>query len=131
MRVLVTGGMGYIGSHTVVSLIQNGYDVVIVDDLSNSKISVLERLKTITGKTVDFVQINLLDKEALSKVFAHYSFDFVIHFAAFKAVGESVEKPIEYYQNNLQSAITLCDVMRKYNCKKLVFSNNSRVCQSI
>lgn len=127
MRVLVTGGMGYIGSHTVVSLIQNGYDVVIVDDLSNSKISVLERLKTITGKTVDFVQINLLDKEALSKVFADYSFDFVIHFAAFKAVGESQEKPFEYYQNNLGSLLNVLDCMREAGVFKIVFSSSACV----
>ena len=115
MRVLVTGGLGFIGSHTVVSLISNGYDVVIVDDLSNSKLSVLDRLETICGKSIDFEQINLLDYNSLDQVFFKYAIDFVIHFAAFKAVGESQEKPLEYYQNNLVSLINVLNCMRKHS----------------
>lgn len=127
MRVLVTGGLGFIGSHTVVSLISNGYDVVIVDDLSNSKLSVLDRLKAITGKSIDFEQINLLDYDALDKVFSQYNIDFVIHFAAFKAVGESQEKPLEYYQNNLVSLINVLNCMRNHSVYRIVFSSSACV----
>lgn len=127
MRVLVTGGLGYIGSHTVVSLIENGYDVVIVDDLSNSKISVLDRLQTITAKHIDFVKLNLLDCDALDEVFEKYSIDFIIHFAAFKAVGESEVKPFEYYENNLCSLLNVLKCMRKHDVKRIVFSSSACV----
>ncbi len=127
MRVLVTGGLGFIGSHTVVSLCENGYDVLIVDDLSNSKISVLDRLKTITGKDIDFEKIDLLDKKALNDVFEKYTVDFVIHFAAFKAVGESQEKPLEYYQNNLGSLLNVLECMREHKVYRIVFSSSACV----
>ena len=127
MLVLVTGGTGYIGSHTVVSLIENGHDVVIVDNLSNSKITVLDRLKTITGKEIDFYKADLLDIESLDDVFDRYHFDCVIHFAALKAVGESQEKPLEYYKNNLDGLLNVLMCMRKHNVFKLVFSSSACV----
>lgn len=127
MRVLVTGGTGYIGSHTVVSLIEAGHEVVIVDNLSNSKISVLDRLNDITGKTIDFHKVDLLDYDDLDSVFNKYIFDCVIHFAAFKAVGESQEKPIEYYQNNIGGLINVLRCMRSHNVYKLVFSSSACV----
>ena len=127
MLVLVTGGTGYIGSHTVVSLIENGHDVVIVDNLSNSKITVLDRLKTITGKEIDFYKVDLLDIESLDDVFDRYHFDCVIHFAALKAVGESQEKPLEYYKNNLDGLLNVLMCMRKHNVFKLVFSSSACV----
>ncbi len=127
MSILITGGAGFIGSHTAAELLNEGEDIVIIDNLSNSKKAVIDRIKSITQKNFPFYQEDCCDKAALEKVFSENEIDSVIHFAAFKAVGESVEKPIEYYQNNLQSAITLCDVMRKYNCKKLVFSSSATV----
>ena len=127
MRVLVTGGTGYIGSHTVVSLIENGHDVVIVDNLSNSKISVLDRLYQITNHNIDFEKIDLLDIDLLDEVFVKYSIDCVIHFAAFKAVGESQEKPIEYYKNNIGGLLNVLQCMRKHNVFKLVFSSSACV----
>ena len=127
MLVLVTGGTGYIGSHTVVSLLASGHDVVIVDNLSNSKITVLDRLKAITGKETAFHKVDLLDYDALDSVFDKYSFDCVIHFAAFKAVGESQEKPIEYYQNNIGGLINVLKCMRAHGVFKLVFSSSACV----
>ena len=127
MNVLVTGGMGYIGSHTVVSLIENGHDVVIVDNLSNSKISVLDRLEQITKKIIPFEKVDLLDIESLNEVFTRYQFDCVIHFAAFKAVGESQEKPLEYYKNNIDGLLNVLLCMRKHNVFKLVFSSSACV----
>ena len=127
MQVLVTGGMGYIGSHTVVSLIENGHDVVIVDNLSNSKISVLDRLQQITNKTIPFEKVDLLDSKSLDNVFDSYKFDCVIHFAAFKAVGESQEKPLEYYKNNIDGLLNVLWCMRKHNVFKLVFSSSACV----
>lgn len=127
MAILITGGAGFIGSHTAAELLNEGEDIVIIDNLSNSKKAVIDRIKSITKKDFPFYQEDCCDKAALERVFSENEIDSVIHFAAFKAVGESVEKPIEYYQNNLQSAITLCDVMRKYNCKKLVFSSSATV----
>ncbi|CZQ94271.1 UDP-glucose 4-epimerase GalE [Trichococcus ilyis] len=127
MSVLVTGGAGYIGSHTVVELLNAGQEVVIVDNYSNSKPEVLNRIKTITGKAPTFYEVDVLDREALDAVFAKEDIDSVIHFAGYKAVGESVAKPIEYYHNNITSSLVLCDVMRSHGVKKIVFSSSATV----
>ena len=127
MSILVTGGAGYIGSHTVVELLKEGYEVVVVDDFSNSKPESLNRIKTITGKNFSFYEVNLLDKAALEEVFNKENIDSVIHFAGYKAVGESVAKPIEYYHNNITSSLVLCDVMRNHGVKKIVFSYSATV----
>ena len=127
MSILVTGGAGYIGSHTVVELLKEGYEVVVVDDFSNSKPESLNRIKTITGKNFSFYEVNLLDKAALEEVFNKENIDSVIHFAGYKAVGESVAKPIEYYHNNITSSLVLCDVMRNHGVKKIVFSSSATV----
>lgn len=128
MSILVTGGCGFIGSHTVVELLNSGYEVIIVDNLINSKIEVLDSIKKITGKDVKFYNIDLLDREKLEKVFEeNQNIEAVIHFAALKAVGESVEKPIEYYYNNICGTLVLVDTMRKYNVKKIVFSSSATV----
>eukprot|EP00299_Pterocystis_sp_00344_P009596 c4088_g1_i1.p1 GENE.c4088_g1_i1~~c4088_g1_i1.p1 ORF type:complete len:375 (-),score=96.48 c4088_g1_i1:16-1140(-) len=127
-RVLVPGGAGYIGSHTVVDLLEQGYDVTVVDNLSNSSEESLRRVEKITGKSVKFYKIDLLDVVLLEKMFAEEAqFDFVIHFAGLKAVGESVHKPLLYFQNNLMSTINLISMMDKYNCRKLVFSSSATV----
>ena len=125
--VLVTGGTGYIGSHTVVSLIQNGYDVVIVDNLYNSNKAVLKRIETITGVLPKFYQIDILDREGLDRVFAENSIDAVIHFAGYKAVGESVAKPLLYYENNITGSLNLYAAMAKAGCKTIVFSSSATV----
>ena len=127
MSILVTGGAGYIGSHTVVELINRGYDPIIVDDLSNSKIEVLGRIEKITGKKPTFYKINLLDKDKLEEVFLKENITDVIHFAGFKAVGESVAKPLMYYNNNLNSTINLIDLMIKFSVNNLVFSSSATV----
>ena len=127
MRVLVTGGTGYIGSHTIVELVSHGYDVIAVDDFSNSKPIVLEKLKKITGKDIKFYEIDLLDKEKLEIVFKENKIDAVIHFAGFKAVGESVKKPLMYYRNNIDSTLNLLELMVKYDVKKIVFSSSATV----
>ena len=127
MRVLVTGGTGYIGSHTIVELISHGYDVIAVDDFSNSKPIVLDKLKEITGKEIKFYELNVCDKEKLRKVFEENKIDAVIHFAGYKAVGESVSRPLMYYRNNLDSTITLLEVMEEFNVKKIVFSSSATV----
>lgn len=127
MKVLVTGGTGFIGSHTVVELIQAKHEVIIVDNLSNSKMDVLDKIKQITGVLPSFYQIDMLDKEAFEKVFITHRFDAVIHFAGLKAVGESVAKPLEYYRNNLDSTLTLLELMLKYAVKNLVFSSSATV----
>jgi len=127
MSVLVTGGAGYIGSHTVVELLKAGKEVVIVDNYSNSKPEVLNRIETITGKTPTFYEVDVLDREALDAVFSKETIDSVIHFAGYKAVGESVAKPIEYYHNNITSSLVLCDVMRSHGVKKIVFSSSATV----
>lgn len=127
MKVLVTGGTGFIGSHTVVELIQAKHEVIIVDNLSNSKMDVLDKIKQITGVLPSFYQIDMLDKEAFEKVFITHRFDAVIHFAGLKAVGESVAKPLEYYRNNLDSTLTLLELMLKYDVKNLVFSSSATV----
>lgn len=127
MAILVTGGTGYIGSHTVVELLNDGQEVVIVDNLCNSKICVLDRIETITGRRPIFYQVDLLDKDALDAVFATHEISAVIHFAGLKAVGESVEQPLRYYHNNLLSTLVLCEVMHKYQVKNLVFSSSATV----
>ncbi len=127
MTILVTGGAGYIGSHTVVELLQQDNDVVIIDNLSNSSVESLERVKKITGKTVNFYQGDILDKTFLASVFAKHTIESVIHFAGLKAVGESMVKPIEYYQNNVQGTLTLVDAMRDAGVFKLVFSSSATV----
>ncbi len=127
MKVLVTGGAGFIGSHTVVELLNDGREVVIVDNFVNSKPVVLERLRKITGKDFKFYQVDLLDREALEKVFEENDIDSVIHFAGLKAVGESVQQPIRYYHNNITSTLILCDVMAKYGVKNIVFSSSATV----
>lgn len=127
VRILVTGGCGYIGSHTVVELIRNGYDVVIVDDFSNSKPVVLDRIKEITGKSVTFYEGDVCNKDILRKIFHENKIDAVIHFAGYKAVGESVEKPLMYFRNNIDSTLSLLEVMTEFNVKKLVFSSSATV----
>ena len=121
MAILVTGGAGYIGSHTVVELQSAGYDVVVLDNLSNSSEKSLERVEKITGKPVKFYKADILDREALNEVFEKESIDSCIHFAGLKAVGESVQKPWEYYENNIAGTLTLVDVMRKHNVKNIIF----------
>ncbi len=127
MNILVTGGLGFIGSHTVVELYESGHDVVIVDNLYNSKIEVLDKLEKLTGHKSKFYQIDCCDKEAMEVVFKENKIDAAIHFAGYKAVGESVQKPIEYYQNNIMSTLVLCDLLRQYNCKNLIFSSSATV----
>ena len=127
MKVLVTGGAGYIGSHTTVELINSGYEVVIIDNFSNSKKEVLENIKKITGITPKLYEGDVCDKELLAKIFTENNIDAVIHFAGYKAVGESVEKPLMYYRNNIDSTLSLCEVMNEFNCKKLVFSSSATV----
>ena len=127
MSVLLTGGTGFIGSHTAVELIEAGYGVVIADDLSNSEKSVVDRIEEITGVRPTFYQIDVTDKAALQKVFEEQDIDTVIHFAGFKAVGESVEKPLEYYRNNLDTTLTLLETMRSFGCKKIIFSSSATV----
>lgn len=127
MKILVTGGLGYIGSHTCVELLDEGYEIIVVDNLSNSKIEVVDKIKRITNKIFKFYEGDLRDKKLLEKIFKENKIEAVIHFAGLKAVGESVEKPLEYYQNNIVSTLTLCEIMRDYNVKKLVFSSSATV----
>jgi len=127
MAVLVTGGAGYIGSHTCVELLNEGYDVVVIDNLSNSSEKSLERVQEITGKKLTFYKADLLDREAVENIFRNEKIDSVIHFAGLKAVGESVSKPLEYYYNNITGTLILCDTMRKYGVKDLVFSSSATV----
>jgi len=127
MRVLVTGGAGYIGSHTCIELLEAGNDVIVVDNLSNSKEISLDRVKKITGKDIKFYEINVLDKDELEKVFSNETIDAVIHFAGLKAVGESVAIPLQYYHNNLTGTFILCELMKKYGVKNLVFSSSATV----
>ena len=127
MKVLVTGATGYIGSHTCVELLDNGYDVIGLDNFSNSKKEVLDKIKQITGKEIKFYEGDMLDGNLLDMVFNDNDIDAVIDFAAYKAVGESVQKPVEYYINNVSSVLNLLSVMKKHNCKKLVFSSSATV----
>lgn len=127
MAILLPGGAGYIGSHTAVELLNAGKEIVVVDNFSNSKPEVLDKIKQITGKDFRFYEIDYLDRQALEKVFEENRIEAVINFAGFKAVGESVQKPIEYYTNNITGALTVLDVMRKHNCKKFIFSSSATV----
>lgn len=127
MAILVTGGAGYIGSHTCVELLNSGYDVVVVDNLCNSSEKAINRVEQITGKSVSFYEVDILDKEALTDVFEKESIDSVINFAGLKAVGESVAKPLEYYHNNITGTLVLCDVMRTHGVKNIIFSSSATV----
>jgi UDP-glucose 4-epimerase len=127
MHILVTGGMGYIGSHTVVELLNAGHSVTIIDNLINSKASVLPRIKDITGYAPEFIKVDILDRPGLEQVFSSHAFDSVIHFAGLKAVGESVKEPLRYYHNNVTGSLTLFETMAKFNVKNLVFSSSATV----
>ncbi len=128
MKILVTGGAGYIGSHTCVELLNAGYEVVIVDNLYNASVKAVDRIREITGKELAFCEADICDREALNRIFdEHNDVEAVIHFAGYKAVGESVAKPIEYYQNNLAGTLTLTDVMRKHGVKNIIFSSSATV----
>ena len=127
MAILVTGGAGFIGSHTLVELLNEGYDVVVLDNFCNSKPIVFDRIKKITGKDVKFYEADLLDYDAVDKIFSENDIDSVIHFAGLKAVGESVLEPIRYYHNNLTGTFNLCNVMQKYGAKRIVFSSSATV----
>lgn len=126
-RILVTGGTGYIGSHTIIELYKKGYEIDVLDNLFNSKITVLDQIEKISGRRPNFYQIDLLDNEAMDKLFAENRYDLVIHFAGLKAVGESVEKPLKYYENNVGGTINLLKCMKKHNVKKIVFSSSATV----
>lgn len=127
MKILVTGGLGYIGSHTCVELLNEGYEVIVLDNLSNSKIEVLDKIKEITSKDIKFYKSDILDREGVEKVFEENDIDSVINFAGLKAVGESTKIPLEYYKNNVSGAIVLLQVMQKYGVKSFVFSSSATV----
>jgi len=127
MKILVTGGSGYIGSHTCIELIKAGYDIVVVDNLCNSSLESLKRVERLVDYSIPFHRVDIRDKAALTRVFEKYSIDGVIHFAGLKAVGESVDKPIEYYDNNVYGTVILSDVMREFGCTTLVFSSSATV----
>ena len=127
MNVLVTGGAGYIGSHTCVELLEKGYGVVVIDNLVNSSAKSLERVEQITGKSLDFYQNDVRDRDAMERIFSKHDIDCVIHFAGLKAVGESVAMPLEYYDNNLYSTVVLCETMRDHSVKNIVFSSSATV----
>lgn len=127
MAILVTGGAGYIGTHTCVELLNNGIEVIVVDNLSNSKIEAINRVERITGKSVKFYKADILKRDELTKIFAENKIEAVIHFAGLKAVGESVEIPLHYYTNNISGTLTLCDVMKEFGVKKMVFSSSATV----
>lgn len=127
MRVLITGGAGYIGSHTCVELLNANYEIVVVDNLINSSEESLKRVEQITGKKIKFYFADICDKAELNHIFEVEQIDAVIHFASLKAVGESVAKPLEYYQNNLEGTLTLCEVMRDHNCKNMIFSSSAAI----
>jgi UDP-glucose 4-epimerase len=127
MHILVTGGAGYIGSHTVIELLDKGHEVTVIDNLSNSSEESLRRVEKIAGQSIPFIELDVCDKQKLDGVFASNKFDAVIHFAGLKAVGESVAKPLEYYRNNLDSTLALCEVMLAHDVKKLIFSSSATV----
>ena len=127
MSILLTGGTGYIGSHTAVELLNSGHDVIIADDLSNSQRSVIDRLEKMTGKRPVFYQADVADAAAMDRIFSSHPMEAVIHFAGFKAVGESVQKPVAYYRNNIDSTLTLLEVMAKYGVKRMIFSSSATV----
>ena len=127
MKILVTGGLGYIGSHTCVELLNSGYEVIVVDNLYNSSLDVIDKIEQITGKKIKFYEADVCDYEAVNKIFNENSIEAVIHFAAYKAVGESVKLPIIYYQNNLSSTLNVCKVMLEHGCWNFVFSSSATV----
>ena len=127
MAILVTGGAGYIGSHTIVQLLEEGQQVIVIDDLSNSHLEVFNRIKAITAKEVVFIEGDVSDKHLLAGIFKQFDITSVIHFAGFKAVGESVANPLMYYQNNVNSSLTLLACMQEFNCKEIVFSSSATV----
>lgn len=127
MKVLVTGGTGYIGSHTCVELLDSGYEVVVIDNFYNSKPDVIEKIEKISNKKIDFYEGDVLDKELLKKIFKEHSLESVIHFAGYKAVGESVAKPIMYYENNIGTTLALLEVMQEFKCNNFVFSSSATV----
>ncbi len=127
MNILVTGGCGYIGSHTCIELLNNNYNVIILDNLSNSKNNIVEKIECLSGKKVKFYEGDMIDKNILRKIFKENNIDAVIDFAAFKAVGESIIKPVEYYKNNVSTVLELVTIMKEFNCKKLVFSSSATV----
>ena len=127
MNILVTGGAGYIGSHTCIKLLEVGYKVIIADNLSNSSIDVIDKIKKISNREVIFYEVDITDENATEKIFMENNIDGIIHFAGFKAVGESVEKPLEYYHNNILSTLVLCKMCKKYNVNKFVFSSSATV----
>ena len=125
--ILLTGGLGYIGSHTAVELLENGYDVVVIDNLSNSKPEIKNKIEKITGKNIIFYEGDVRDEQLLSSIFENHNIEAVVHFAGYKAVGESTKKPIEYYDNNINSTLVLLQVMRKFDVKNIVFSSSATV----
>ena len=127
MKILVTGGLGFIGSHTIVELLNDGEEVVVVDNLYNSSIDVCDKIKEITGKDFKFYNANVCDEKKIDEIFAKEKPDAVIHFAAYKAVGESVKLPIMYYENNLMGTLNICKAMLKHDCNKIVFSSSATV----
>ena len=127
MSILVTGGAGFIGSHTCVELLNAGYDTIILDNLCNSKSESVKRIKEITGKDVKFYECDIRDRAGLDKIFAENEIEAVIHFAGLKAVGESCAKPLEYYDNNIGGTVILCEAMKAAGCKKIVFSSSATV----
>ena len=127
MKILLTGGTGYIGSHVAVELLQDGHEIVILDNLVNSKEGVLDRIAEIVGTRPKFYQADLLDKAALEKIFSENEFDVVMHFAGLKAVGESVEEPLKYYENNISGTLNLLEAMKAHDVKKIIFSSSATV----
>ena len=127
MAILVTGGAGYIGSHTCVELLNEGYEVVVIDNLCNSSEKSLNRVEALTGKTVKFYKGDILDRDILNQIFETEKIESVIHFAGLKAVGESVAKPWEYYNNNINGTLVLVDVMKQHGCKNIIFSSSATV----
>ena len=127
MTIVVTGGTGYIGSHTLIQLIDKGYDVVVIDNLCNSSVEALRRVEKIVGKQIPFYQVDIRDKEGLQRVLDRHKCDACIHFAGLKAVGESVAKPYEYFDNNIGGTLALIDVLRNNGCKNIIFSSSATV----
>lgn len=127
MKILVTGGIGYIGSHTCVELLNKGHEVVVFDNLYNSQMDVVDKIRQITGKEIVFYKADMLEKESMRPIFEEHRIDAVIHFAGLKAVGESVQKPLLYYHNNITGTLQLCELMNEYGCKKIIFSSSATV----